>query len=121
MVRRINRVERDITTVLMLVEHLEHAYRDASAVASGDELEAEHMRFNSVAMDMIQAQECARKLSPEFHEAYPDLPWNEMRGMRNIIVHQYDEIDADKLYESATIDAPELLDKLRPYIDSLEE
>ena len=57
---------RDETNLIRLVEHLERAHRDASAVASAQELEGDYMRFNSVAMDMVQAQESARKLSDEF-------------------------------------------------------
>ena len=103
---------RDETNLIRLVEHLERAHRDASAVASAQELEGDYMRFNSVAMDMVQAQESARKLSDEFRNETPELPWSELRALRNVIVHQYDEIESYALYESATMwsdisDAPD--------------
>ncbi len=79
------------------------------------------MRFNSVAMDMVQAQEAARKLSDEFLEEVPQLPWHELRGLRNAIVHEYDEIDPDALYVSATVDVPRLLAQLQPYLDAIED
>ena len=118
--RHANQEYRDITTLIRLTEHLERAHQDASAVNSADELESDHMRFNSVAMDMMQVQESAKKLSEEFIERHPDLPWNEMRALRNVIVHQYDEIDVYKLYESATDDAQRLLAQLLPYTERLE-
>ena len=112
---------RDETNLIRLVEHLQRAHDDASAAGSAEKLEADYMRFNSVAMDMVQAQESARRLSDGFRETAPQLPWNELRALRSIIVHEYDGIDAFALYESATSDAETLLAKLRPYVDSIED
>ncbi|MFR0619785.1 DUF86 domain-containing protein [Bifidobacterium thermophilum] len=112
---------RDDTNLIRLAEHLARASRDANAVASAQELEADYMRFNSVAMDMVQAQEAARKLSDGFLEEVPQLPWHELRGLRNAIVHEYDEIDPDALYVSATVDVPRLLAQLQPYLDVIED
>lgn len=33
--------------------------------------------------------EAARSLLPDIQDVYPDLPWEEMRTMRNLIVHEY--------------------------------
>ena len=112
---------RDDTNLIRLAEHLVRASRDANAVASAQELEADYMRFNSVAMDMVQAQEAARKLSDGFLEEVPQLPWHELRGLRNAIVHEYDEIDSDALYVTATVDVPRLLAQLQPYLDAIED
>ncbi|OZG63441.1 antitoxin [Bifidobacterium lemurum] len=118
--QHINQEYRDVTALIRLVEHLERAHQDASVVNSADELESDHMRFNSVAMDMMQVQESAKRLSQEFVDGHPDLPWSEMRALRNVIVHQYDEIDVYKLYESATDDAERLLEQLLPHAERLD-
>lgn len=112
---------RDDTNLIRLAEHLARASRDANAVASAQALEADYMRFNSVAMDMVQAQEAARKLSDGFFEEVSQLPWHELRGLRNAIVHEYDEIDPDALYVTATVDVPRLLARLQPYLDAIED
>lgn len=112
---------RDDTNLIRLAEHLARASRDANAVASAQELEADYMRFNSVAMDMVQAQEAARKLSDGFLEEVLQLPWHELRGLRNAIVHEYDEIDSDALYVTAAVDVPRLLAQLQPYLDVIED
>ena len=112
---------RDETNLIRLVEHLERAHRDASAVASAEALEEDYMRFNSVAMDMVQVQESAKKLSDEFRSAVPELPWRELRALRNVIVHQYDKIEPFALYESATRDAAVLLTQLTPYVEAIED
>ena len=38
--------------------------------------------------------EAARLISDETRTTYRKLPWNEMVGMRNIMIHEYDEIDS---------------------------
>lgn len=37
--------------------------------------------------------EASRRISDETQSRYPDLPWMEMIGMRNIMIHEYDDID----------------------------
>lgn len=118
--RHSDQVFRDQTTLIRLLEHLDYAVEDASAAHSADELYADRMRFNSVVEELTQVQECAKRLSDDCRATMPDLPWNELRALRNILVHEYDSIDADSLYATATRDAPELAERLRPIIDAIE-
>ncbi|MDO8873635.1 MAG: DUF86 domain-containing protein, partial [Methanoregula sp.] len=39
--------------------------------------------------------EAVRGISPEFRMAHPDIPWSEIIGMRNILIHHYFGIDRD--------------------------
>ena len=48
--------------------------------------------------------EAASRVSADFREAHPELPWNQMAGMRNRIVHGYDDVDADIVWRVATED-----------------
>lgn len=40
---------------------------------------------------------------------YPQIPWREVMGMRDIIVHHYFEIDADVIFATVRENVPELL------------
>lgn len=115
-----DQIFRDQTLLIRLLEHLDYAIDDASAAHTSDELYADRMRFNSVIEEMTQVQECARRLSDDFRSATPELPWNELRGLRNILVHEYDGIDVEALYATATRDAPALAERLRPYVDAID-
>jgi len=35
--------------------------------------------------------ETARRVSEETRERYPQIPWRQMTGMRNLVIHEYDE------------------------------
>lgn len=63
--------------------------------------------------------ESARRVSPEFRANYPSLPWKEMSGIRNKIVHDYLDVDMDVLWEVVTRDVLPLIEALRKIV-SLE-
>lgn len=57
--------------------------------------------------------EAAGKLSKKFKEANPDIPWGDMVGLRNRIIHDYDGLDFDILYNIIRKMLPELRNKLK--------
>lgn len=112
---------RDRSTLIRLLEHLENAINDISGIPSPAALDDNRILFNSVAMEMTQVQECARNLSDGFRDTMPSLPWKELRALRNVIVHDYDEIDVESLYDTVTRDAPRLVTQLRPLVDTIDD
>lgn len=54
--------------------------------------------------------EAAAKISDEFQEKHPDIPWFKIIGMRNILVHDYFRIDIDAVWSVVENDLP-VLDK----------
>jgi len=52
--------------------------------------------------------EAARRVSEEFRQAHSLIPWRQIIGMRNRIVHGYDEIDWDIVWEVAAGELPRL-------------
>ena len=60
--------------------------------------------------------EAAQRVSPEFRQNYPGLPWKEIVGMRNRIVHDYLNVDEDVIWEVVQQDLPSLVDALSQII-----
>ena len=52
-------------------------------------------------------------ISPEVQKEFPAIPFREIRGMRNIIAHDYGEVDLERVWVTATEDVPLLLETLR--------
>jgi len=52
--------------------------------------------------------EAVRHLSPELRGQYPEIPWLEIIGMRNILVHRYFGIDRDTTWNVVENDLPYL-------------
>ena len=56
--------------------------------------------------------EAARRVSPEFRAAHPEISWTSIVGMRHKIVHDYIHVDFETVWETATTDLPELVKQL---------
>jgi uncharacterized protein with HEPN domain len=55
--------------------------------------------------------EAVRGISQEFRSTHTDMPWTEMIGMRNILVHHYFGIDKDAVWKVVEQDLPDLKEK----------
>ena len=53
--------------------------------------------------------ESARHVSADGQESTPDIPWREIIGQRNILAHEYGQIDHELLYRTIVNDIPELI------------
>ena len=49
---------------------------------------------------MIHLGEAAARVSDEIKEAHPEIPWQEMVGMRNILTHEYFRVKPTVLFET---------------------
>ncbi len=52
--------------------------------------------------------EAARQIPAELEKRYLEIPWDKMRGLRNVVVHQYFGMDLKILWETAQHDLPPL-------------
>ena len=56
--------------------------------------------------------EAARRVSAATRALYPALPWRQMIGMRNQVIHMYDGVDVAVVYDTVREDLPALLEAL---------
>ncbi len=54
-------------------------------------------------------------LAPDFINRHPELPWARMRGMRNVVIHEYFFVDLKIVWTTVKDDLP----RLKQQIDSL--
>lgn len=50
----------------------------------------------------------------------PEVPWSNIIGMRNILVHGYFDIDTDIVWEAATLDVPAIRPAIERLLETLE-
>jgi uncharacterized protein with HEPN domain len=59
--------------------------------------------------------EAARRLSPEFRTRYPAVPWKKMAGMRDRIIHGYDNVNLKIVWQVVQADIPQV----RPHLQQI--
>lgn len=64
--------------------------------------------------------EAARKVSPESMAANPHIPWRDIIGQRNILAHEYGQVDHELVYETAVRDIPALAKQLQALLSTFE-
>jgi uncharacterized protein with HEPN domain len=52
--------------------------------------------------------------------AHPEIPWRDITGLRNILVHAYDVVTPRRLRETAVSDLPRLIEQLDAIVAELE-
>lgn len=64
--------------------------------------------------------EAAYKLTHEFIENHPSLPWKQIIGMRHILVHGYFKIAPEDLWDVISNDIPSMIPVLEAYLSELK-
>jgi uncharacterized protein with HEPN domain len=65
--------------------------------------------------------EAARKISQETRNAHPGIPWAEMIGMRNRVIHEYSRINLEKVWDTIQKDIPHLMALIEPLVPPPED
>lgn len=58
----------------------------------------------------------AGKVSEEYRKAHPGIPWPQIVGMRNRLVHAYFDVDVDEIWRTVQEDLPPLIAELEKLI-----
>jgi len=64
--------------------------------------------------------EAADRLSPAFHQAHPEIPWRKIVGQRNVLAHEYGDVDPSMMWDLARLHLPILIQQLERLIPSDE-
>ncbi len=63
--------------------------------------------------------EAAYKLTNEFKAKHPELPWRKIIGMRHVLVHGYNTISPEILWDVIQLDIPPMIPLLEGYLKEL--
>ena len=67
---------------------------------------------DSMMFRLIQISENARKLTDSFRKEHAEIPWGDVFGLRNRIVHEYGGLVLKIVYDTLEQDIPDLIQKL---------
>lgn len=82
------------------------------------ELETNDEKVSAILYQITIIGEATKRLSPEFRLQHPEIAWQNMAAMRNVIVHEYDQVDLDVVWDVIQNKLPELLILIQPLLPS---
>jgi len=63
--------------------------------------------------------EAAKRIPKEFRETHSEIPWREMAGLRDVMIHDYGNIDYIILWNVIKFEIPALKEKIEQLINNL--
>lgn len=94
------------------------AVLEYTAAMSFEQFVSDRKTIDAVIRNFIIIGEAASHLPEDFIAMHSDLPWREMRDMRNIAVHEYFAVDNEIVWETLKKNLPPLLLLLQQLIKS---
>ena len=102
-------MNKDTGIIKHIIEHIENIQNAQKRF--GDEYQIfvlDKDYFNSVCMSLLQIGELASHLTSDFTATHNDIPWRNIIGLRNVVVHGYGQLDTETVWATVTDDIPDL-------------
>jgi uncharacterized protein with HEPN domain len=60
--------------------------------------------------------EAAGRVSTSFRNAHPEIPWRQIIGQRNVLIHEYGEIKQERIWKVVRENIPQLIESLKQFV-----
>ena len=80
---------------------------------SREDLKTDEMRLSAILYQIAVMGEATKRLSSEFRHQHSSIPWKEMAGIRDKLIHKYDNVKLDVVWNVITKEIPVLQEQLR--------
>ena len=76
------------------------------------------MRQSAVLRQLEVMGEAAKHVSPSFKAAYPNIPWRQIAGMRDILIHAYNRVDLEIVWTATQVSIPQVIPQLEALVSA---
>jgi uncharacterized protein with HEPN domain len=99
-------VSRDTLYLRHILDAIQKIERYAEV--GHDEFIAESLRHDAVIRQLEIVGEAAKRLSPQVLSRSPDVPWRQVAGMRDVLIHDYMGVDLERVWNVLQQDLPSM-------------
>ena len=111
---------RDMAYLLDILLHAKDA-RDFTTGMDKETFFLDHKCQYAVIRCFEVIGEAVKRLSHEVQKTYPDIPWSKMAKMRDLLIHAYNRVDLDEVWDTVQNDIPTLISALERIIPTEDE
>lgn len=84
---------------------------------SPEEFRADDKTVDAVVRNFGIIGEAARHIPADLRNRHPRVPWDEMRGMRNVVIHEYSVVSPAVIWQTVETDLPPLKPMLQEILE----
>lgn len=109
---------------LTRLRHMLDSAKEAMSFIRGKkrrDLDTDRMLVLSLVKSIEIMGEAASKVTKESREGSPEVPWLDVIGMRNRLIHVYFDIDLDRVWDTITDDLPSVIAVLEKIVQKQEK
>ena len=91
------------------IEHIQSSILSIQEYISGMDLAAfldDHKTQDAVVRQFEIIGEATKRISLEYREKHSEIPWSDMAGMRDVLIHDYIDVNFEIVWKTATEDIP---------------
>jgi uncharacterized protein with HEPN domain len=98
---------KDLQRIRKIIIHCQKATDLVNRCKEYETFKTDDAFYSSISMRLMQIGEHARGLSDDFlNETKDIIPWQQIKGMRNLFAHEYDDMLPKKIWVTAINDIP---------------
>jgi len=115
------RIEDYLQHIAEAIDHIASYVQEVDDAAA---LERDHKIRDAIIRNIEIIGEAANRIqkhAPDFITAHPALPWREIRGMRNRMIHNYFDVNIDLLWSTVKDDLPSLKRQIERLLAGLKK
>jgi len=105
--------EKNLLSCKGILDAAEKIERFSSPFSTPDELFADQKSFDAICMNFIVIGEMADRISDQFKTNHNTIDWKNIKGLRNIIAHDYFGVDAEEIWGIIKTNIPPLIKSIR--------
>ncbi len=101
------------------VRHMLDAAHEAMSFAAGrsrSDLDRDRMLVLAIVKDVEIIGEAASRTTSATRDAHPEVPWVQIIAMRNRLIHAYFDVDLQVVWDTVTVDLPQLVTVIEPLV-----
>ncbi len=105
---------KDREVLLKILKHAEHAIDYTSKYEDFNSFQSDDMCVEATVFNLMQIGELAKSsLSDGLKDSIKTIPWNQIYGLRNRIVHGYEGVNISIVWDTIKEDLPKLIKEIK--------
>jgi uncharacterized protein with HEPN domain len=106
---------RDLAWILDMLQASQKAIEYAHGL-NEEQFQASELHQDATLRQLTIVGEAAKRVSAKFRASQPEIPWRQIAGFRDVVVHDYARVDLQEVWRIVQQDLPTLITLLEPLV-----